>query len=437
MKRRHFLGNMAISGVAAGLSAKRVSASDTVTVGLMGCGGRGTLLISTLAKRPDVRIKYICDVNQDKFARTTAAVEDITGDMPKRIKDFRTMLDDPELDIMINATPHHWHGLGTVIACQAGKHVYVEKPVSQNIWEGRKMVEAARKYNCKVQGGMQNRSAEYLAKAREYIKSGKLGAIHQVRVMNMLNQSLIHEMPKEIPVPDGLDYDMLLGPAQKVPYRGKWPDRKFWNLGAGNIWDDAVHQFDIARWMIGKHYPDFVHSSGGVYMNGDGRECPDTQVATWEYDDLLLHLHASTHMPYLKKTPHPIRASDQHPEWLTNATRVEIFGTDGMMIVGRQGGGWVTFGKDGGEMDRAYGRNATPENLGNLIDAIRTGATLNADIELAHISTAMAHMSDISLRLNGRQLRFDGKKETFPDDRDAAKLCKREYRKPWVIPEQV
>ena len=169
-------------------AAKPVAPSDKVVVGVMGVGGRGTQLTGFFADRPDVEIAYICDVNAKQLPGAVKVVQDKKGKTPKTVGDFRRILEDKSVDAMVCATPDHWHALATVMACQAGKDIYVEKPASHNIWEGRKMVEAARKYNRAVQVGMQNRSSSYCASARELIQSGKLGSVHLVRVYNMLNR---------------------------------------------------------------------------------------------------------------------------------------------------------------------------------------------------------------------------------------------------------
>jgi len=453
LNRRNFLKDSASAGVTAGLTAgvamaasgSTSSASDKMVVGLMGCGGRGTYLISRFANRPDVTVKYVCDADQRRLARPAEAVGGATGKTPQGITDFRKMLDDPDVDIIVNATPDHWHGLGTVWACQAGKHVYVEKPVSHNIWEGRKMVEAARKYKRIVQAGMQNRSADYVHHAVDLVQSGKLGVVHTVRVHQMTgnvsrikrSQAADQELPPVRPVPEEFDYDMYCGPAPMIPFRSTSLMKQQFDYAAGAIPDDAVHQLDVARWLIGKRYPRTVHHAGGVLVAKDGREAQDTQAITYEFDNILMVMQGSTVTPTLSKTPNSIRDGDAFPEWLFSSTRIELYGTEAMMLLSRQGGGWQIYGPGGALATQEYGRHQTDEHIDNFIKCIHNGELPNGDIEEGHLSAALCHLGNISYHVGNRALCFDGDTETFPDDPEANKLVKRVYRKPWVIPEEV
>ena len=213
------------------------------------------------------------------------------------------MLEDKNVDVVINATPDHWHGPGSIMACQASKDVYVEKPMVHNIFEGRKLIEASQKYKRVVQVGMQSRSAAYTQKAREYIQSGKLGKVHLVRVYNMMKHPSQKSAPAQ-PVPAGFDYDLWCGPAPKVPYN---PSRRWLNMfdySCGPIPGDAVHQIDLARYIMGDPpAPKTVAHSGGIYVLTDGRDTPDTQMATYDYNDFTLMLESALWMSYMKKTP--------------------------------------------------------------------------------------------------------------------------------------
>ena len=220
-------GVAAALGVAGiGTAVKAAASSDQVVVGVMGVGGRGTFLTQEFASRPDVEIAYVCDVDRRKFPKAVKVVEDAKGKTPKTVGDFRRMLEDKSVDAIVCATPDHWHGLATVMACQAGKDIYVEKPASHDIWEGQKMVEAARKYKRVVQVGMQNRSSSYGRAARELIQSGKLGSVHLVRVYNMLNRTPVERTPDTAP-PEGFDWDMWLGPGPLRLYNPMYFRRVF------------------------------------------------------------------------------------------------------------------------------------------------------------------------------------------------------------------
>ena len=293
MNRRQFvkksMGTAAAFAVVTGPKAA-VAANEKIVIGVMGLGGRGTFLAEMFAKRKDVVIAYLCDPDTRRFGRARNVVEEAQDRPPKVQQDFRKMLEDKSVDAIINGTPDHWHCLGSIMACQAGKDVYVEKPMSYNIFEGRKLVEAANKYKRVVQVGMQSRSAQYLRDATDYIRSGKLGDVYIVRVFNMMQHAMRKKPAVEsLPVPAGFDYDMWCGPAPQVPYdpSRRWLDR--WEYSCGAIAGDAVHQIDLARFLIGdKPYPDSVYHAGGVCALTDGREIPDTQLATFEFGKLTM-----------------------------------------------------------------------------------------------------------------------------------------------------
>jgi predicted dehydrogenase len=370
--RRQFVRTSAgaLAGLAV-LAPKRSLAAvsnDKVVIGVMGLGGRGAWLTEQFANRKDTEIAYLCDVDTRLFARTRAIVEDAQDAHPKMVQDFRRMLDDKRVDVIINATPDHWHGLGTIMACQAGKDVYVEKPMSHNIWEGRKMVEAARKYKRVVQVGTQCRSAPYLKDAGEFIRSGKLGDIYVVRVFNMMKTP--YEPPSQPqPVPEGFDYDTWCGPAPVLPYD---PNRRWinkWEYSCGLIAGDLIHQIDCARYLIGDiPCPDTVVQSGGINVLTDGRQTPDTQLATFEYGKMTMLVETALWTPYLTKTPGERRNKGILPNWPLNATRVELLGTKGMMYFGRMGDGWQVCNENGEWAPTLTGREADNEHETNFLD---------------------------------------------------------------------
>lgn len=278
-------------------SRARAAASDKVVVGVMGVGGRGLILLRNLVKRDDVRIKYICDADRRAFGPAVKIVAEKRGYTPATVQDFRRILDDPEVDAIVNGTSDRWHALPTVMACQAGKDTFVEKPLSLSVWDGRKMVEAARKYNRVVQVGMQSRSVPYTNAAREYILGGKLGEVKLAKVFLVQNSPPIPVSPVE-PVPEELDYELWCGPAPKLPYRpGRWFWRH-WDFYTGWITADIIHQVDLLRWIIGKEIPDTVINTGGVYHHNDGREQPDTQFATFEFGKTTYMLEGALWCPY-------------------------------------------------------------------------------------------------------------------------------------------
>jgi predicted dehydrogenase len=439
ISRRVFLqgSSAALVGSSTVGQGKGTSPSDKVVLGIMGCGGRGVRLLNFLMQRDDVAVKYLCDADSRRFGQALEELESAGAPRATTVTDFRKILDDPEIDAFFNATPDHWHALATVMACQAGKDVYVEKPLAVDINEGKKMVEAARKYDRVVQVGTQTRSAAYVREAREYIQSGGLGEVHMVRVCNMMEHPPRPQGP-ERPIPQGLDWDLWCGPAPLLAYSpgGWWSER--WALSCGGIFGDAIHQLDLARMMLNLGCPSAVSQVGGVQHFKDGREIPDTQIATYEFGNITMVFEAGLWMPYMKKIPNTVRDSDQLPEWRFCSTHVEILGTEAMMFFGRQGGGWQVFNVDNTEpVLTTYGRQADQDHISNFIDCIRSRERPVADIEEGHRSTLLAHLANTSYRVGNMRLLFDSEKERYTNCDEANQFLKRSYREPWVLKDQV
>jgi predicted dehydrogenase len=414
-----------------------------VTIASIGVGGRGSSLLRGFLARGDVECAYICDLDPARGGDCMKEVERRTGKKARRVLDYRRVFDDRGVDAVVVATPDHWHGPATVYACQAGKHVYVEKPPCHNIWEGRKMVEAARRYRRVVQVGTQNRSAPYNQKAVEYIRSGKLGKIHLCKVYNLKSGGPggPFREPPDSKCPQGVDYDRWLGPAPLRPFnRAHWHGgwHHYWRYSGGDAADDGSHQIDLARWLIGKEYPKSVAGMGGrIAFPGDDGEVPDTQTATFEFDGLLMTFELAQWAPYMFKTPGRIRFGDEFPNWLQNATRIELYGTRGLMVVGRHGGGWQVFTQDARVVAKEPGRFPDDAHKENFIGAVRGQNPPSADIEEGHKSAILLHLANIAARLGGRRFAFDAKTETIPGDPGANALVKRVYRSPYTIPEAV
>src|ERR1051326_101004 len=419
-------------------SARAVSANDKIVVGVMGIGGRGTALAGMFAARKDVEIACLCDADSRRFASARKTVEQAQGRAVKFVQDFRRILEDRAVDVLINATPDHWHALGTILACEAGKHVYVEKPMAHNVWEGRKMIEAARKYKRVVNVGMQSRSAPYATAAREVVQSGKLGQIHLVRVYNMM-QHPRQQPGTEQAVPPEFDYDLWCGPAAKLPYL---PGRYWLNTAeysCGPIPGDAVHQLDLARFVMGDPPPPkTVSHAGGIFSLHDGRDTPDTQFSTYEYDGFTMLFQGSLWSPYMKKIPQYIRDGDLFPDWPTCATKIEILGSKAIMYLGRHGGGWQVFDENGKVLDQAYGRPGDKPHIENFLQCVRSGSRPNADVEQGYQSVLLCHLANASWRAGNVKLSFDPSGETFPQPPEVNRFLKRAtYRSPWIVPEKV
>ena len=268
-------------------------ANDRVVLASVGVRGRGTALATGFAERPDCRIAYVCDVDSNLFPAFAKKIAPLQGGKePVGVQDFRRALDDKTVDAIVVATPDHWHCLATIWGCQAGKDVYVEKPVSHSPWEGRKAVEAARKYKRIVQVGTQNRSAPYLMAAKKYLDEGRLGRIHLCRVYDQKGGG---ESLNNFPAaadgdpPDGFDWDMWNGPAPEGRYNtnsvNHW--HSLWRYSGGDICNDASHQLDLARWLMGVEYPKAVYCSGLPYGTEGVAETPETQIVNYDFDNLI------------------------------------------------------------------------------------------------------------------------------------------------------
>ncbi len=478
MNRRSFLSKSVLLGTGTALSGmyapavsgesypgirKRISKNDKIILGVMGLGPRNLFLIEEFIKQ-GAEIAYICDVDTRRFANGLKACSgerwssrteldwEVSGTVkgqsriPKTTQDFRVMLDDKEVNAMIISPGTHWAPLATIMACQAGKDVYVEKPMSHNVHEGRKMVEAAREYRKIVQVGSQNRSGLYHEQAIEYLKEGNIGKVHYIRVLNMLNGSLGKPGPyPEMPVPKEFDYEMWCGPAPKRPYNsnktapGVW--RYFWEYSGSD--SESIHQLDIARWaassLTGLDYPLSVYSLGSVRYPDRAADIPDSLHTIYDYGDITLSLEVDW-WSSLIKVPHEIRVSrSRFPEWQFCGTRVEIYGTQGMMYLGRHGGGWQAFDANGELIAIMTGVNPVKEHIANFIDCVHTREMPNADVERAHISQSISHMAYISYRVGNQVLKIDGSRELFIGNNEANSLLSRQEggRDPWKIPSEV
>src|SRR5690242_13584063 len=283
--RRTFLGTVA--GLAAASSARPLSgANEKINLAIVGIGGRGRDHIEEYSKLPDCRIAALCDVDQASLERGQALVQKLGGEKPKGYADMRQVFDDKSVDAVSMPLPNHWHALATIWACQAGKDVYVEKPACHNVFEGRKMIEAARKYNRMVQVGSQSRSTPHKIRAIQLLHDGVIGNLYLAKGLCYKRRKSIGHKP-DGPVPPGVDWDKFLGPAPMRAFnenRFKYNWHWFWDTGNGDIGNQGVHEMDIARWGLGKDdLPASAGSMGGKYVYDDDQETPNTQMATFDY----------------------------------------------------------------------------------------------------------------------------------------------------------
>ena len=446
--RRDFLkgslgsvAGISLATTALGTFPQRVlGANERVRIALIGCGGRGGYLAKGMIEQ-GAELACLCDLRDDRLQNTAKFVSGVQKKAPKFSKDMRQVYDAKDIDAVVIATPDHWHSPAGILACQAGKDVYVEKPHAHNIWESRKLIEAARKYDRIVQVGTQNRSAPYNFAAREYIKSGKLGSIHLVKVFNLKSGGAF-KLGDAGKKPDNFDWDAWLGPAPQRPYHntiynGGW--HEFWDYSGGDLGDDAVHQIDLALMLMGDPgMPTSASSDGGrLHHKNDDSEVPDLLVTNFDYNDFVMTLEHSNYPRYMEKTTMTIRRKDLLPYWTQNATRIELYGSELMMIVGRHGGGWVAMTSRGKVVDKMYGRFPDPPHQKNFIESVKNHTKPNADIEILHPGCSLIHLANIAHRVGNQKLWFNAKAEKFINNNAANQLVKRTYRKKYEIPEKI
>jgi predicted dehydrogenase len=430
------LGSLALSA----RSAENVAgANERVRFALLGCGGRGRYVAHGLIEQ-GAQLSHLCDLHPDRLTQTGHFLARAQKDKPQTVRDLRKVLDDKDVDAVVVATPDHWHAPATILACQAEKDVYVEKPHSHNMWESGKMVEAARKYRRIVQVGTQNRSGPYNLKALEYVRSGKLGKICLVKVYNMKSGGPFR-LGTSRPKHKDLDWDKWLGKAPFRPWHsgifyGGW--HQFWDFSGGDMADDGIHQLDLALMLMGDPpAPKSVRALGGRYAyRGDDSQRPDVQVVNWDFDKFVMTLDVTGYPRYMLKTTGTIRRKDLLPYWTHNATRIELYGSELMMTVGRHGGGWIVQQSGGKLVEKVYGRVADPFHYKNFLACIKTRKKPTADISIAHASNVVLHMGNIAHRVGNLALSYDAATGRF-DNAEANKLAKPPYRKGYEIPEQL
>ncbi|MGH7223937.1 MAG: Gfo/Idh/MocA family protein [Gemmataceae bacterium] len=445
MNRRQFLGAGA-AGLALSQAADAAFAdSKPPRVGMIGCGWYGKVdLIRLLQIAPDTEVVSLCDVDKKMLAEAA----DIIGGRqkskkkPRTYADYRDMLKEKDLDIVLVATPDHWHALPMIAAVESGADVWVQKPISVDVAEGQAMVAAARKHNRVVQVGTQRRSTPHLIEARDrVIKEGRLGKIGLVEVYCYYHMRATENPPDTTP-PSHLDYEMWTGPAPMRPYNKlvhprRW--RAFMRYGNGIMGDMCIHMLDMVRWMLNLNWPNRISSSGGIYVDKKSKaDIPDTQTATFNFGDLpVIWQHRSWG-----------EANDRDYPW--GAT---LYGDKGTLKVSVFKYEFTPAGKDKptqtGEalyeydqypedkVEKDLERHVASAVRGHMRDFLRAIASRGrpvADIEQGHISTASCILANLSMQL-GRSLTWDADKQQVVGDEEANKLLRRPYRKPWLHPQ--
>ncbi len=466
------LGNPLLQ--AAEKATKKTGANDTLRVAVVGVNGRGMSHVGGfLNKSLGTVITHVCDADSAVIGPAMKKVEEVQKAPAKYEQDFRKLLDDKSIDVISIATPNHWHALMAIWAIQAGKHVYVEKPVSHNVSEGRRIVEAARRHNRICQAGTQSRSMSGMREAIAFVHSGGIGKVRLARGLCYKPRPSIGKVSGAQPIPSTVDYDLWCGPAAKLPLMRKrlhYDWHWVWNTGNGDLGNQGIHQMDIARWGLGKNeLAKSVLSVGGRFGYVDDGETANTQVSVFDYGDAELIFEVRG-----LKTDGLLGAK----------IGVIFYGSDGYMVCPSYTAG-IVYSPDGKkvkEFTTPKDKSGDGGHFGNFVKAVRSGqvSDLTGDILEGHLSSALCHLANVSYRLGseqpyskttkafgddkdaaetlartsehlkenrvpldetnyrvGRRLTVDPAKETFVGDTQANAMLTREYRKPFVVPEKV
>jgi predicted dehydrogenase len=418
ISRRTFFHQSTLAGAGAlvlGPASARAALSpgDKIVAGVMGLS-RGMDHVNALLAIPNAEIAYVCDVDQQRVDRAAKVVSDKQNRAPKGVQDFRRMLDDRDIDAIFIATPNHWHAPATILACAAGKNVYVEKPGSHNPREGELMVAAARKHKRTVQMGNQRRSFPALIEAVEKLRAGAIGKVLYARTTYTNARGTIGR-GKQVPAPANLDYSTWQGPAPERPYvdnlvHYNWHWR--WHWAGGELTNNGIHALDVARWGLGVEHPQRVTFNGGRYHFNDDQETPDTGTAIFDFGGSGISWDCSSCIP---------RANDKVPF-------VAFYGEGG--VLANEKNGYAIYDLKGKEIERKDGPGGDKGHIQNFLDCIRSGKRPNSEIEEGQKSTLLCHLGNIAYR-TGRTLHIDQRTGKIIDDRDAQKLWSREYRKGW------
>ncbi len=422
-RRTFILG--AAAGSSTALAAPKQSANERVRLAVLGVNGRGTDHIGGFQPLQNVEVVALCDPDADVLRKRAAEFESRYGRKVRTEQDLRRIFESRDIDAVSVATPNHWHSLAAIWACQAGKDVYVEKPAAHNVYEGRKLVEAAHKYKRIVQHGVQLRSSEAIQEAVQLLRKGVIGNVYMARGLVYRWRPSIGHKPDEAAPPAYLNWDVWQGPAQPraftrrlVHYNWHW----HWDYGNGDVGNQGIHETDMCMWGLGVGLPTRISAMGGKFLFDDDKETPEVLSTSYLY-------------PEQKKI---IEFEVRH--WCTNPEQGVgvgniFYGSDGYMLIK----GYDTFEVYLGEK-RAPGpkRKAGGDHYANFIKAVRSRNTedQNGPVETGHLASALAHLGNISYRL-GRQLTFDPAAEKFVGDQEADRMLTRRYREPFVVPENV
>jgi predicted dehydrogenase len=380
------------------------SPGEKLVAGVMGLS-RGSAHVEALKRIANVEVAYLCDVDATRAAAVQKSAFADADKPPKTVKDFRRILEDKDVDALFIAAPNHWHAPATILACAAGKHVYVEKPASHNAREGELMVAAARKHNRVVQMGNQRRTWSGIIEAIEKLRSGVIGEVRSARTFYNNARGSIGR-GKLAPVPAHIDYDLWQGPAPERPYvdnlvHYNWHWR--WHWGGGEIGNNGPHAFDLARWGLGVEYPTRVTCNGGRYHFKDDQETPDTSIATIDFGNKCLIWDGSS----------------CHPRTNEKLPFVAWYGDGGSLA--NYDNGYTIYDSKGKQTGEGTGPGGDKGHIENFLKSIRGEAKPNSEIAVAQTSTLLCHLSNIAYRVAGKMV----------GDAEAGKLWGREYRPGW------
>lgn len=434
-QRRTFLKTAGIGAVAVSIG-QRVSAAEQkrdMVVAVIGTGGMGSYHVNTLAARKDAEVAYVCDVDTNRLAKATRAVTSVSGKSPLAVKDLREVLDDKRVDAVFIATPDHWHAPAAILALDAGKHVYVEKPCCHNIREGQLLVEAVKRSGKCLQVGTQSRSTECVSEAIQRVHEGEIGEVLVTKTWNTQKRRSIGKT-KPSDSPKNLDFDLWIGPAPMIDYRsnllpGVW--RWWYDFGCGDIGNDGVHDIDVGLWGFGAEtHPTRATCFGSKLFFDDDQQFPDTQYAVFEYPSPGKPEGRKKQFIFEQRiwTPYNQDGYDNG---------AAFYGTNGVMVLGHAVG-WKMYGPRNKLIAERTGRVDLAAHHSNFFDCIRDAKSkLNADIAVGHRAATLVHLANIAARTGG-VLHFHPDTDRITNSVDAAVLTRREYRKDhWAAPKGI
>lgn len=420
ISRRHLLY---VPGVAAA-RMRAAAPSDRVRIGLIGCGGISTADTNAFLAHPECEIAVICDVDDARIKSTLDRLQKLGRARPDAVKDFRRVIDRKDIDLVLVCTPDHWHAIPTIEACKAGKDVYVEKPLGTTIVEGAAMRDAARKYRRVCQMGTQWRSGEHYREAVEMVRSGKLGRVRQVRCWAYLDWIREIGNPPDSPPPEGVDYDMWLGPAPLRPFnknRFHFNFRWFWDYAGGLMTDWGVHLINIALWAMGPEWPKAVVSSGGKYILKDNSETPDTQITVYDFPSYTLIWE------------HQVQCG-LGPDRREHG--VMFTGEDATLIVDTRGWEVIAEPKKRGMVEMKRQAPATEAvraaHARNLLDCMKSRQNPVESLEIGYHVSAVAQLGNVALRSRSR-IEWDAAAGKVTNNEAANQFLHRPYRAPWKL----